>query len=168
MKKIVITGPECSGKSTLAKSLSMHYNIPFVEEFARRYGSALKRPIIFNDLEKIAIGQHASELSVISGSPDLCICDTDFLTIKIWSEVKFNRSLDIIDDRPFWDNVDLYLLCLPSMPWVDDGLREDEDHRDILFIRYKNALKTLNVNYEILNGSENERLDKATQFINQL
>ena len=35
--KIVLFGPESSGKTTLAKELSKYYNCLWVEEFARGY-----------------------------------------------------------------------------------------------------------------------------------
>ena len=37
MLKIIVTGPESSGKTTLCKELSKNFKIPFTKEFAREY-----------------------------------------------------------------------------------------------------------------------------------
>src|SRR5210317_1365104 len=91
MKKIVITGTESTGKSTLSKALSEHYNCPFVPEYARTYLDALDRPYRYEDLWKIAEGQFAQEIAMSKASPTYLFLDTDLITIDIWSNFKYGR-----------------------------------------------------------------------------
>ena len=44
MKKVVVIGPECTGKSTLTKALSQHFNCPYRQEYAREYIAQLSTP----------------------------------------------------------------------------------------------------------------------------
>ena len=61
MLKIIVTGPESSGKTTLCKALSEHYNLPFTKEFAREYLTDLGKNYLQEDLLEIAKGQLKSE-----------------------------------------------------------------------------------------------------------
>ena len=82
MLKIIVTGPESSGKTTLCKALSKHFNLPFSKEYARKYLDALNRDYNQEDLLKIAKEQLQAENGIQ-------LLDTDLITLKIWSEYKY-------------------------------------------------------------------------------
>ena len=84
MHKIVITGPESSGKTTLCESLSKHFKIPYSKEYAREYLQKLNRNYTQDDLTKIAKGQ-------LNFNKNHSLLDTDLITIKIWSNYKYDR-----------------------------------------------------------------------------
>ena len=84
MLKIIVTGPESSGKTTLSKVLSTHFEIPFTEEYAREYLNNLESDYTQSHLLEIAKGQLLSEHNAQ-------ILDTDLITIKIWSEYKYGN-----------------------------------------------------------------------------
>lgn len=147
MLKIIVTGPESSGKTTLCKEISKHFKIPFTKEFAREYLDVLSRDYNQDDLLKIAKGQLASE-------HNLQLLDTDLITIKIWSEYKYGNCekwiLDTIEKQKTEKR--FYFLCKPDIPWESDPLRENPNNRNKLFEFYKKELEDLEHNYLILNG----------------
>ena len=161
MKKVVITGPESSGKSTLSKHLSESLFIPHVREYAREYIAALDRTYDQSDLLHIAKGQLDLEKDILSQTPSFLICDTDLLTITIWSEYKYGScDSDII--RLLNDNLpDLYLLAAPDFPWVEDSQRENPANREELFSIYQKEIEDLEVPYKVISGNESERLEIA-------
>ena len=161
MKKVVITGPESSGKSTLCKHLSESLFIPHVREYAREYIAALDRTYDQSDLLHIAKGQLDLEKDILSQTPSFLICDTDLLTIIIWSEYKYGScDSDII--RLLNDNLpDLYLLVAPDFPWVEDPQRENPADREELFSIYQKEIEDLEVPYKVISGTESERLEIA-------
>jgi nicotinamide riboside kinase len=57
MKKIVVLGPECTGKSTLCEQLATYYKGDWCPEFAREYLKDNGKDYTFQDLLKIAHGQ---------------------------------------------------------------------------------------------------------------
>ena len=184
MLKIILTGPESSGKTTLARQLATHLNAPLVEEYVRDFfekkqTSQYKQ----EDLVQIAIGQMNNELRMMNDESlithhilPILICDTDLLTIKIWSnEVYGNCSAELtqlIDNQLINCQLAItsyYFLCSPgSIDWEEDPLRENPHDRDRLFKIYENELKFYGKKYSILRGSENERFDKAVTKINRL
>ena len=95
IKKIVITGPESCGKTTLVNSLAELYNCNIVHEFARKYLKNLNRKYIYEDLLKIGKGQEREENKVLNLEKKIMLCDTGIHTIKIWSLDKFNKCDDI-------------------------------------------------------------------------
>lgn len=167
MKKIVITGPESTGKSTLAFELARHYGVGYTKEQARHYLSALGRGYEFEDLLMIASKQVAieDELEVLEES--LLFCDTDLITIKIWSKFKYDRVdsqiLDWINQRDY----DLYLLCKPDIPWEPDPLRENPEERDLLFEKYLDELMNYQKNFEIIEGLNSARLELAVEIVDK-
>ena len=147
MLKIIITGPESSGKTTLCRTLSKHFNIPFTKEYARGYINKLEREYTQNDLLSIAKGQLESELSSQ-------LLDTDLITIKIWSEYKYESCdkwiLDQIEKQKTENR--FYLLCSPDIPWQADNQRENPNDREDIFKIYKQKLENLDHDYFIVEG----------------
>ena len=145
--KIIVIGPESSGKTTLCNALSKHFNLPFSKEYAREYLNALKRDYNPDDLLKIAKGQLQTENG-------LQLLDTDLITLKIWSEYKYgscdNWILTQIEKQKPENR--FYLLCSPDIPWQADKQRENPNDREELFEIYKQELDDLEHNYFIVEG----------------
>ena len=149
LHKIIITGPESSGKTTLCEQLSNHFDIPLTKEFARSYIDNLDRNYIIGDLLSIAKEQLKSELNSQ-------LLDTDLITIKIWSEYKYGRCdkwiLDQIEKQKTEKR--FYLLCSPDIPWQADKQRENPNDREELFEIYKQELNDLGHKYFIVKGED--------------
>lgn len=138
--KVIITGPESTGKSWLTKSLARHYNVPFVEEYARLYLQQTNGEYSEEDLPKIAKGQMALEDQVAEESPKLILCDTGLEVIRLWSEWKYGRCDPKILAESFDRQPDLYLLLKTDVPWIPDKFRENPDDREDLYAQYKKIL----------------------------
>jgi nicotinamide riboside kinase len=147
MLKIIVTGPESSGKTTLCKALSEHFKIPFAEESAREYLDALNRDYNQEDLLEIAKGQLQAENR-------MQLLDTDLITLKIWSEYKYgscdNWILTQIEKQK--SKKRFYLLCNADIPWEADPQRENPNDRECLFKIYKKEIESLGHDYFIVDG----------------
>ncbi|HRQ30600.1 MAG TPA: AAA family ATPase [Saprospiraceae bacterium] len=168
MKKIVITGPESTGKSILAKKLSEHFGQANTEEEARAYLNELERPYNYHDLYNIAKRQIATEDAFLNSDISMLFCDTDLITIKIWSEVKYGkvdaRILRLIENRYY----DFYLLCYPDIPWVPDPLRENPHNRHELFELYMEELLNYGKKFIVIEGSDyHKRIGTAIQAVDR-
>ncbi len=172
MQKILITGPESTGKSTLAQRLAAYYGMPWVPEYARQYLEGLHRPYVKSDLHRILSGQLASEEQAAQTAPRLLFCDTGPEVIAIWSAVRFG-SVDppvrMALQPPQYDYGTI-LLCYPDLPWIADPLREapNPEVRLALFGRYEALLSQLKRPYHIIRGMEEQRMWSAIQRINAL
>jgi len=166
MKRIAITGPECSGKSTIALALASNFQTNWIPEAARSYLEKLGRPYVQEDLDTIARRQQL----MIDGARnrDVLITDTEMLVLKIWSEVKYGSVSGFIES--LWRNqdFDLYLLCAPDIPYEEDPLRENPDNRNELFELYKAELEKSNRNFIVLSGNLESRLQSAIEKIKSL
>lgn len=165
--RIVFTGPESSGKTTLAQHLAAHYGAPWVPEYARTYLNRLSRPYEAKDLLEIAQGQLYREDRISAGSPRLLLCDTDLLTIKIWAAYKYQAVdpwiVEQVAQRPY----DHYFLCKPDLPWEDDPLRENPDDREELYQRYREELLHYQKPFTEIEGTLEQRLITTKRLIDQ-
>ena len=159
MAKIIVTGPESCGKTTLSQALSNHFRIPFLKEYAREYLQELGRDYSQEDLITIAKKQLEFE-------QDIQLLDTDLITIKIWSNYKYGSCdkwiLEQIETQK--SEKRFYLLCSPDIPWQADKQRENPNNREELFEIYKQELDDLEYNYFIVKGEE--RIQKSIEKIN--
>ena len=153
MLKIIVTGPESSGKTTLCKALSEHYKIPFTKEFAREYLADLGKNYLQKDLLEIAKGQLGNE-QLITNPQQISLHDTDLITLKVWSEYKYGNCNNWILEQIEKQKVEnrFYLLCKPDLKWDYDPLRENPTNRNELLEIYKQELETLGHKFLIIKG----------------
>ena len=166
MLRIVITGAESTGKTTLTEALSGYYGAPWTGEFVREFASGLDRPIRQSDLETIAKGQLAQESLITAPEAPVLFHDTNILSSIICANHYFDTILDWVNESFLSRPYDLYLLCLPDIPWTaEDGQRDSPEARDTLHAKFKESLDTLKLPYVEISGDEVERMGQAVQAI---
>jgi NadR type nicotinamide-nucleotide adenylyltransferase len=168
-KKIVVTGPESTGKSTLCEQLAANYNTQWVPEYAREYLMNLGRPYTYDDLLIIARGQLEQEDRIVASlQTPMVFIDTDMYVMKVWCEYVFGKCHSFILDEIVNRKYDLYLLCNTDLPWVADELREypDLESRERLYHMYKDLMINQATSWFDISGNYDERLRKAMSIIN--
>ncbi len=165
MLKIAVVGPESSGKTTLCEALMLQRQAWMVSEVAREFLGELDRPYVEADLLAIARAQAENEDLVTDEFKGVMVCDTDLITMRIWSEEKYGRCHPWIKDQSERRHYDLWLLCKPDIPWQADPLRENPHDRDRLFAVYEGMLKWLEKPYVIIHGDRERRLADAAKAI---
>ena len=171
IKKVVVIGPESTGKSTLSELLAKHFNTEWCAEYAREYLLTNGTDYTYNDLLTIAKGQLKLENTALqtveNNGGDLLIIDTDMYVMQVWCEYVFGKCHDFIKEQIAEREYDLYLLCNIDLPWVKDELREypDEGPRIELYEIYKNILQNQQVPCVDISGNYEERLRKAIDAI---
>ncbi len=170
MKRIVLTGAECTGKSTLAQALSCHYGEPWTTEFVRGYVDQLDRELIQADLEEIFCGQIATEDADWAKSQRFVIHDTNLLSSIIYANHYFETTFDWVNEALLERKYTLYLLCSPEgIPWEEDpGQRDGLNAREELHSVFKESLEKLKLPYFQLNGDRPLRLCKAIKAIDEV
>ena len=169
MFKVAITGPESTGKSTLAERLAKHFNVAYIPEYSRTYLENFEGKYTENDVVEIAKAQHNLIIEEEKKNPEILIADTEIIVCKIWIEYVFKHPNEMTEDLLRRQNFDLYLLCDIDLPWVYDPLRENPniEERKELFEIYKNTLIKMNVPFGVVRGSDEERVNNALEIINQ-
>lgn len=162
---IAVTGPESSGKTTLAKQLAEALGAEYVPEFARSYLEG-KGSYSEEDLLEIAKGQIELEKNALCQKPRYLVIDTEMLVMKVWSEWRFGRVHPHIEEQFRERQYDLLVLCSPDLPWEEDPLREhpDEGDRQIIFEHYKKHLEDYEKPYMSISGKD--RLGQVLDAIN--
>jgi NadR type nicotinamide-nucleotide adenylyltransferase len=171
--KVVLFGPESTGKTTLARQLAEHFQTVWVPEYMREYlekkWNDTNEKIEKIDLEPIAFGQMRAENIGSKKANRLLFCDTNLLEIKVYSEYYYNGFCpSAIKEAALHNTYDLYFLTYIDTPWVLDNLRDRPDDRSGLFCIFEAELKRLNLPYRTLKGSNSERLNIAIKEIQKL
>ncbi|MGY0391511.1 AAA family ATPase [Bizionia sp. KMM 8389] len=170
--KIVLFGPESTGKTVLAKKLAAYYETIWVPEYARLYAvkkNKLDLKLTQNDVLPIAKGQMNLENKLAKQASKLLICDTDLLETKVYSEAYYQGFISKELDKYAAENYyNLYFLTNIDIPWEPDGIRDKPLEREAMFQAFKNALDAYKKPYVLLSGSLDERMALAIKHINQL
>ncbi|MCD6063539.1 MAG: ATPase [Flavipsychrobacter sp.] len=170
VKKIVVIGPESTGKSTLSEALAESLQTVWVPEYARGYLEKRHGTYDEADLLQIAKGQLALEDNLFKKASKTLICDTDLYVIKVWSEHKYGRCHQWILDQIASRKYDLYLLTDIDFDWQDDPLREhpSAEMRQYFHKIYRDIVINSGVPYALISSTPEERLKAALQAINAL
>ncbi len=171
--KVVLFGPESTGKTTLAKQLAKHYQTGWVPEYMREYlqkkWDKNKEVCIYDDLLPIAEGQMLLENELSKKANKVLFCDTNLFEIKVYSEAYYMGNVPKTIHKISLENVyDLYLLTYIDTPWIADDLRDKPHQREDMFLRFKESLDEHDLPYIILKGDKISRLQEAIKVIDQL
>ncbi len=166
IKKVAIVGPESTGKSTLAEQLAAHYHTIWVPEYAREYCSKLTEPCTWQDEINMFRGQIELENQLVAKANKILICDTTFITVKIWSDYMFGKApQEVVDELPKHP-YDLYLLMDIDLPWEEDPLRDFPHLREYFMEIWHKELKALDALYVTVSGNNSVRFANAVSAIN--
>jgi NadR type nicotinamide-nucleotide adenylyltransferase len=169
MLRVVVTGSECTGKTTLAEALAEHYGTVWVPEYVRRFVREKGAAPEYRDVEAIARGQIELENKLAAEASDLLIQDTDLLSTVIYSRHYYG-------DCPRWIEyvlraraAQLYLLAGIDVPWVPDGDQRDRgDRREEMQQLFRQALIDRRLKFIEICGPLDNRLKAAISAIDEL
>lgn len=163
MRRIVVTGSECTGKTTLARELAAALHVPWIPEYARDYAEGRAAALTAHDVEPIARGQVAREDSIIAhGDADgLVVLDTDLVSTTVYAEYYYGSCPPWIMDEARRRLGQLYLLCAPDIPWHADGVRDQPEARTELHARFAARLRELRARVLPVSGLGDRRLQHA-------
>jgi len=173
--KIVVIGPESTGKSTVCEALANHFHTLWCKEYAREYLLQHATDYAYEDLLTIAKGQLQLEEQALAlvqqsqqGQPILII-DTDMYVMKVWCEFVFGKCHPYILDQIVDRHYDGYLLCKPDLPWTKDELREypDLETREKLYHHYRDLLINQTVPWFEVQGAGQQRIQSAIDWITE-
>jgi len=193
LKKIVVIGPESTGKSSLCEALAKYFDTLWCKEYAREYLLKNGKNYSYENLLEIAKGQIALEEKAIAAvgklrnqedrmseslissrlhdlpTAEFLFIDTDMYVMKVWCEYVFNKCHSYILEQIVERKYDLYLLCNTDLPWVADELREypDEQTRKELFKIYYDIMLNQSVPFGIVSGTGEARLQSAVGIIHR-
>ena len=166
--RVVLTGSECTGKSTLGAKLAQHYGAPCVKEFLREYFIAHNGVLTLDDAVPVAEGQLAFEKAVEAGQHDLVLYDTNLLSSVVYNKHYYGVNPDWIEqafaERPYT----LYLLCGIDVPWEADGQRDMPQQREYMQSLFRDELQARALPYVEVTGSVEERFRLAVEHIDAL
>tara|TARA_B100001778_G_C18581262_1_gene627532 strand:- start:305 stop:823 length:519 start_codon:yes stop_codon:yes gene_type:complete len=159
MKRIVITGAESTGKTTLAQALSAHFNEPYSEEYVRSFVDSINRTILKSDFNKIAEGQRALEELARNQADKLVFHDTNILSNLVYGRHYLKIDAEDLEARLNQEPYDLYLFCQDDIPWMPDGIQRDSAQaRKHLQMQFSEALSILKANTVLISGAPEARL----------
>ena len=169
LPRFVITGPECSGKTTLACALAHHYRTTATAEYAITYLQGQRPPgsYDFADLKRIAEGQLDWENRAGPYTNGLLICDTSMLVIAVWSQVRFGSVDPWITAQLHSNRYAGYLLCRPEMNWEPAAFRENPSDRGNLYEEYLNHLRKHRLKFVEIGGNREKRRRTAINWIDK-
>lgn len=160
-KKIIITGPESVGKSTLTKQLAVHFSVPYGTELARVYVENIQRAYKIDDVLEIAKLQIAQERRIMNSNSQFVFFDTDLIITKKWLLHLYGECPKWIDDYLEEFPADLHLLCYYDILWEKDPVRENQDIRPELYEAYKSEIERLGIDYVKISGQGELRVNSA-------
>ncbi|MCL5246732.1 ATP-binding protein [Cellulophaga sp. 20_2_10] len=171
--KVVLFGPESTGKTTLSEQLARHYHSVWVPEYAREYlqdkWNNERKTCEPKDLLPIAEGQMRIENALAKKATDVLICDTDLLETKVYSEAYYIGSCDpVLEKYALKNTYDLYFLTYIDVPWEADDLRDKPGEREEMFKFFEQTLVKYNRNFITLKGGKAERLSMAIAAIDEI
>ena len=166
--RVVVTGSECTGKTTQAAGLARRFRAPWSGEFSRAYAESLGRPLTLDDVPRIAEGQVAAEEQAKGRAGRLAVHDTDLLSTVVYSRHYFGCCPAEVERLAAARRPDLYLLHHPDVPWIADPSRDRPHERALLHALFAEAVAASGVPVADIHGDWDERSQTATRAVEDL
>ena len=169
--KIVLFGPESTGKTTLANRLAEHYDTVFVPEYSREYAEQKLlngEELTKEDVLPIALGQMRLENLLAKKANKVLICDTNILETLVYAKYLYNNyTPEVLKKYAKLNQYHLYLLTNIDVPFEEDPVRGDGADRKEAFNYFKSVLEERSLPFIILTGNEEKRVKEAIAAINE-
>ncbi|TCO75791.1 NadR type nicotinamide-nucleotide adenylyltransferase [Plasticicumulans lactativorans] len=162
--RVLLIGPESTGKTTLARTLAARYGEPWVAEFVREHLAAAGRhEVRFDDLAAIVAGQLDAAARAARRARRLLICDTAPLATAIYARHYFGRCPPRLLARARADahRYAVVLLADTDLPFAADPLRDPAQDRTALRTAFRRTLQRLGIAHRWLRGRDTTRLAAA-------
>lgn len=163
--RIVLTGPECSGKTTLAATLAAHFAAPWVPEAARRFVETVPGGLSAATVGPIAQLTMRLEADALRAAPPLLFRDTDLVSTVVYARHYYGECPAWIEREARARRADLYLLCRPDLPWTPDGVRDRPMQREELFAAFSRALESIDARVVEVSGTGPTRVAIAERAV---
>lgn len=175
-QKILLIGPESTGKTTLAMQLAQHFRTTWAPEFTRLYleaksaiypESRLDELLKVDDIESLILGQMAQEQHLSIQARELLFCDAGTFSTEVYAQHYFGYTANWIREANTKNHYDLCLLCAPDLPWEADWQRVEPDRREELFNLFKTYLENRKAKFYIIEGHKDQRAKQAIQYLEE-
>lgn len=166
MRRIIITGSESTGKTTLAGMLADRYGTVATPEFSREYADERKAPLDRHDVEPIAVGQIATEDRWMRRAQrGLLFLDTDLFSTVVYGNHYYGSLQSWIERVAEERRGDLYLLLDIDVPWVHDPIRDRGELRGEMHALFRGVLERHRLPYATISGGWAERFERAVRAV---
>lgn len=163
--RVVLTGPECSGKTTLAALLAARFDAPWVPEASRRFVETTRVTLSAATVEPIARLAMRLEDDALREAPPLLLRDTDLVSTVVYARHYYGHCPAWIEQEARARRADLYLLGTPDLPWTPDGVRDRPLQREELFTEFARALEEIGARAVVLRGEGAARSAQAERAV---
>jgi NadR type nicotinamide-nucleotide adenylyltransferase len=167
--RIVVTGAESTGKTTLARQLADHFGALWVPEQARAYAERMQRPLTIEDVSAIGSAQIAAEDAAIADAIKhehrMLVLDTDLISTVVYARHYYGTCPAWIEAEAVARRADLYLVCASDLPWTPDGIRDRPMHRQELDRAFREAMLEFKLSYDGVSGLGDDRFASALRAI---
>jgi NadR type nicotinamide-nucleotide adenylyltransferase len=165
-KRIVVTGPESTGKTELSNNLAKRLNCVFIPEYAREYVENLGKKYTYSDVENIARYQIKQEKLFEEKVSNILIFDTWLIVTKVWFDLVFGKCPDWVVSHIKLSKIDFFLVCNTDLPWIFDPVRENGgEKREQLLELYCKEIKSFGFNYGLVEGFGPKRIENALDIL---
>ena len=165
--RVVLTGAESTGKTTLAQSLAKHYGTVWAPEFLRQFVEEKGVLPVASDTPLIAEGHLEQEQHYLKLAHRLLFLDTDLISTSVYHRFYFDSPCNTVLSAAHRRCADLYLLMEPDIPWVPDpGQRDGPDTRKAIHQLLSDALQSLP--HVRISGDRATRFRTAVQQVDAL
>lgn len=168
MRRVVLTGSECTGKTQLAEELARRFGCPWAAEHSRDYAVRKGAPLGPEDVEPIARGLLEAEDQVARPDGPLLLLDTDLVSTLVYARHYYGACPAWVERAARERRADLYLLLYPDVPWQADGVRDRGDRRGEMHALFESALGELGCHVVHVRGGWSQRRATAEAAIEEL
>lgn len=165
--RVVVTGPECTGKTTLARALATRLGAPWVPEASRAYAEARGGVLSAADVEPIASATRDALRSATAAGPAVLVADTDLVSTVVYARAYYGSCPAWVEEECKVQLGDLYLLCDTALPWEADGVRDRPaaDDRAAMYDAFAETLRALGARVVPVTGTGPTRAARAIDAV---